>query len=213
MTGQTIGSVSDFDAAWREPSLPQPGARDPAPAHVACVQGFINSHYDLEFDHGADLFATPVSLAGWLARRKLLPSPADPLTGVDVQRAVAVREGLRALALANGEPAAKDVTRRLAALNEAARGTTLEVRLGESGPSLLASGRPGLDRALGAVLAITVRAMIDGSWTRLKVCPGVDCGWAFYDHSRNQSGRWCSMAVCGGRAKARTHYRRRRGGD
>jgi predicted RNA-binding Zn ribbon-like protein len=67
--------------------------------------------------------------------------------------------------------------------------------------------------ALGVVLAITARAMVDGSWSRLKVCPGEDCGWAFYDHSRNQTGRWCSMSVCGGRAKARAHYRRRRAGS
>jgi predicted RNA-binding Zn ribbon-like protein len=32
----------------------------------------------------------------------------------------------------------------------------------------------------------------------------------FFDNSRNQSGRWCSMSVCGGREKAKTHYRRRR---
>jgi predicted RNA-binding Zn ribbon-like protein len=55
--------------------------------------------------------------------------------------------------------------------------------------------------------------MLDGTWDRLKACPGHDCGWAFYDHSRNQTGRWCSMSVCGGRAKARAHYHRRRDED
>jgi predicted RNA-binding Zn ribbon-like protein len=62
--------------------------------------------------------------------------------------------------------------------------------------------------ALGVLLAITAVAMADGTWSRLKVCPGEHCGWAFYDGSRNRSGRWCSMAVCGGRSKARAHYRR-----
>jgi predicted RNA-binding Zn ribbon-like protein len=57
---------------------------------------------------------------------------------------------------------------------------------------------------------MTAAAMLDGSFSRLKICPGPDCDWAFYDHSRNQSGRWCSMAVCGGRVKARAHYHRRR---
>jgi predicted RNA-binding Zn ribbon-like protein len=55
--------------------------------------------------------------------------------------------------------------------------------------------------------------MLDGTWRRLKVCPGDHCGWAFYDHSRNQTGRWCSMSVCGGRAKARAHYHRHREED
>ena len=36
------------------------------------------------------------------------------------------------------------------------------------------------------------------------------CGWAFYDRSSNASAIWCSMAVCGGRAKAIAYYRRRR---
>src|SRR6478736_4345946 len=37
-------------------------------------------------------------------------------------------------------------------------------------------------------------------------CPGNDCGWLFLD-PRNRR-RWCSMAVCGNRAKARAHARR-----
>jgi predicted RNA-binding Zn ribbon-like protein len=51
--------------------------------------------------------------------------------------------------------------------------------------------------------------MIDGSWLRFKACPGRGCGWAFYDHSRNQSARWCSMKVCGDREKARAYYQRK----
>jgi predicted RNA-binding Zn ribbon-like protein len=60
------------------------------------------------------------------------------------------------------------------------------------------------------LLAILAEAMVDGSWQRLKACPGRHCGWVFYDHSRNNSGRWCSMSVCGGREKARAHYHRQR---
>jgi predicted RNA-binding Zn ribbon-like protein len=63
---------------------------------------------------------------------------------------------------------------------------------------------------LGAVLAATFAAMADGSWERLKACPGDRCGWAFYDRSANASATWCSMRICGGRAKARAYYRRRR---
>jgi predicted RNA-binding Zn ribbon-like protein len=88
----------------------------------------------------------------------------------------------------------------------------VEVRLDPEGPRFAPTGA-GVDRALGMLLAITATAMLDGTWQRLKACPGHDCGWAFYDHSRNQTGRWCSMAVCGGRAKARAHYHRRREED
>ena len=44
--------------------------------------------------------------------------------------------------------------------------------------------------------------MRDGTWGRLKACAEDGCRWAFYDASRNQSGRWCSMAVCGNRPRA-----------
>jgi predicted RNA-binding Zn ribbon-like protein len=190
----------------------QPGGRLAAPGALGLVQSFINSHYDLEHEHGADLFATPSSLSTWLCGHRLLDPSSARVSQRDHRRAVAVREALRALARRNGSPEspAEDL---LAELNEAAAGAAVEVRFGQDGPQFVASGRGGVGGTVGLVLAICATAMIDGSWSRLKVCPGEDCGWAFYDHSRNQSGRWCSMAVCGGRAKARAHYRRRRSGE
>ncbi len=46
---------------------------------------------------------------------------------------------------------------------------------------------------------------------RLKYCPGEDCGWMFLDESRNRRRTWCAMDMCGNRAKARRHYRRKIG--
>lgn len=43
---------------------------------------------------------------------------------------------------------------------------------------------------------------------RLKCCPGDDCGWLFVDETGNGRRRWCSMASCGNRTKARRHYLR-----
>ena len=42
---------------------------------------------------------------------------------------------------------------------------------------------------------------------RLKLCPGENCGWMFIDESKNRRRRWCSMEVCGNRAKAKRFYR------
>jgi predicted RNA-binding Zn ribbon-like protein len=166
------------------------------------VQAFINSHYDLELEHGADLFATPASLTAWLERHGVADAAAK-LTDADVCRAVTLRESLRALA---ADPASAP----LVELNGAAAGAALELRFDAGGPHLVPVGPTPLDRIVGSVLAITAQAIADGSWARLKICPGEDCGWAFFDSSRNLSGRWCSMRVCGGRAKARAHYRRQR---
>jgi predicted RNA-binding Zn ribbon-like protein len=211
MAGERSASRTGQASAWREPQLPQPGGRDPAPRQLALVQAFVNTHYDLELEHGADLFATPAALEAWMARRGL--SDAGSVTDADVRRVVAVREGLRAMAATNAAGAARGRVAVLDELNHAARGAALEVRFSDAPKPRFVPGRgSAVDRMLAIVLAITARAMLEGEWGRLKVCPGEHCGWAFYDHSRNQSGRWCSMSVCGGRVKARAHYRRRRNG-
>lgn len=45
--------------------------------------------------------------------------------------------------------------------------------------------------------------------SRLKMCPGVDCGWLFIDETKNARRRWCMMETCGNRAKSARHYARR----
>jgi predicted RNA-binding Zn ribbon-like protein len=61
------------------------------------------------------------------------------------------------------------------------------------------------------LLAIVECAQAEDKWVRLKVCPDDDCGWAFYDWSKNRSATWCSMETCGNRAKARSYRERQRG--
>jgi predicted RNA-binding Zn ribbon-like protein len=210
MSGERAPALGEAVKRWRELSLPQPGGRSPAPGQLVLVQSFINSHYDLVLEHGRDLIRTPESLADWLAARRLIAGHPG-LKRSDVERAIVAREGLRALAYVNnGGSRRPDLT----GLNVAARDASLEIRFADGAPQFISVGNTPLDRALGVILAIAAAALIDGSFSRLKACPGDDCGWAFYDHSRNQSGRWCSMSVCGARAKARSHYRRhRRRGD
>jgi predicted RNA-binding Zn ribbon-like protein len=45
---------------------------------------------------------------------------------------------------------------------------------------------------------------------RLKQCPSAECGWLFIDESRNRTRRWCDPALCGNRARVRSHYARSR---
>jgi predicted RNA-binding Zn ribbon-like protein len=48
---------------------------------------------------------------------------------------------------------------------------------------------------------------------RVHRCAGAEaeeCSWLFLDETRSGTRRWCSMADCGNRAKARRHYARRR---
>lgn len=184
----------------------QPGQRPPAPGQLALVQAFLNTHFDLVDEWGADLLGTPAGLCRWLADRGLLPRQAR-ITTTDLERALVVREGLRDLFAA---PERSHSSLQSSELNRAFSGASLEIRMTPRGAEMVPVGATGVDRAVGSLLAILARAMVDGSWQRLKACPGRHCGWVFYDQSRNNSGRWCSMNVCGGREKARAHYQRQR---
>lgn len=64
-------------------------------------------------------------------------------------------------------------------------------------------------RARFAVAADAVALLADPALlTRLRRCPGRDCGWLFLDTSGRR--RWCSMATCGSREKMRRMYERKR---
>ena len=54
--------------------------------------------------------------------------------------------------------------------------------------------------------------LIYGDLVHLKKCEGELCVLHFYDTSKNHRRRWCSMAGCGNRAKAKAFYDRRRKG-
>jgi predicted RNA-binding Zn ribbon-like protein len=185
---------------------PQPGGRAPAPGTLALVQAFVNTHYDLTAERGGEILVDPMALRTWLAARGLIGGRAR-LDARDLARVVTVREGLRALAFANNDQTLNNDA--IEAMRGASAGAGTEIRIERDGPRFVPAAT-GTDAAIGALLAITARAMIDGSWLRFKACPGRGCGWAFYDHSRNGGSTWCSMQVCGGREKARAYRRRSR---
>ena len=80
-----------------------------------------------------------------------------------------------------------------------------------TGTPTLAVAGSGTSAVIGPLVAIAYEAMAAGTWSRLKACPADDCHWAFYDHSKNHSGTWCAMGVCGNRAKVRAYRERRKG--
>jgi predicted RNA-binding Zn ribbon-like protein len=188
---------------------PQPGGRPAAPGPLALVQAFLNTHFDLGDDFGAEVLSSPEALARWLWAAELL-EPEVRLGRGELERALELRDSLRALAANGDTPAAASRPARQR-LDGLASGVPIELRFAGPRPTLAGATGAGFASAVGGLLAISAQAMLDGRWSRLKVCPGHHCGWLFYDHSRNRSGRWCSMSVCGGREKARAHYRRHRG--
>jgi predicted RNA-binding Zn ribbon-like protein len=167
------------------------------------VQLFVNS---VDQEHGREWLETPADLAAWLTERELAVDEAP--TVEDVERAHELREALRALLHANNgrafDPAAVGV------VNDAARRGGLHPAVDDRGAVRFEISEPHVDGALAGIVAVVVAAMLDGSWSRLKACR--HCSWVFWDTSKNRSGSWCSMQLCGNRTKTRAYRRRKAAG-
>jgi predicted RNA-binding Zn ribbon-like protein len=162
-----------------------------APEPLRLVQLFVNT---TDHDGSRELLGSPPHVRAWLGEHLRDPGPVGP---AGAERARALRAALHDLIRA-GSPEAR------ARVEEFARRARLTVALG---PPRLAPQARGLDGVLGELLAIAYEAMRDGSWSRLKACR--NCGYLFWDGSRNRSAAWCSMRLCGNRVKVRRHRRRR----
>jgi predicted RNA-binding Zn ribbon-like protein len=173
-----------------------------APHQLDLAMDFVNTS---ELDTGEEALQSPAQLSAWLSERGLLARGLR-LGPEDLARALELREALRGTMLANnGGPEASAET---ALLERVARRGELSVRF-RDGASVLEPCAEGLDGALAAVLVPVAQAMSDGTWARVKACRAGDCHWAFYDFSRNRSGTWCDMAVCGNREKVRAYRARK----
>jgi predicted RNA-binding Zn ribbon-like protein len=155
-----------------------------APGDLELVRRFVNTR-DLEL--GTDELATPADLDAHLG--------TSGATEPDLARALSFREALRALLLAN---ATGDRPPPEALATVASAGPL------RAAPDLTLAG-DGLAR----LLAVVVTARADGTWSRLKACPGQDCQWALYDHTRSRTRTWCAAAKCGARTRSRAYRRRR----
>jgi predicted RNA-binding Zn ribbon-like protein len=172
-----------------------------APGELELVRAFVNT---LDIEEGIDELQSPQALSAWLRERGLMRGRTA--TRADLVNARRLREAIRALLLANnGISARKEAA---LTLNRAAARAGLAVRFDPEGAVRLEPAAPGVDAALGRILAVASASMAAGTWGRLKACRAEDCRWAFYDRARNRSRHWCSMAVCGNRTKARTYRRR-----
>lgn len=180
---------------------PQPRAPD----QLLKVQQFVNS---IDVESGREEIATPTALRGWLLEHSLCSDDLQT-TESDVAASTEVREALRAVLLANNRHRSAPPS-SLEVLDRAAARARFVIRFG-AGPigATLEPTAPGVDGAIGRLLAICQEAMARGTWTRLRACRAGNCQWAFYDHSKNQSKQWCQMSVCGNRVKARSYRQRR----
>ncbi len=179
--------------------LMEPGGRQPAPGDLRVVQAFVNT---TNLEDETDELDSPEGLADWLVREGLLPQCLR-VSEEELRVALELREALRALLRANNgeelDPCAPET------LNRVAQGVPLIVGFTTDGSPHLKPAEEGVRGAMGRILGVVLRAAAEGSWARLKACKEDVCQWAFYDRSRNHSGRWCAMSICGTRAKMRVY--------
>jgi predicted RNA-binding Zn ribbon-like protein len=174
------------------------------PRELAPIEALVNT---VEVDSGEEQLSSPAALRDWLVGQGLLDGSA-PVGEADLAAAIELREALRAMLRVNdGEPADPAAVETV---NRAAAGLRLRIAFDRDGDPGLRPDHEGVRGALAALLAGVAVARANGTWARLKACSADDCQWAFYDRSKNRSGRWCSMRTCGNRTKTRAYRTRRR---
>jgi predicted RNA-binding Zn ribbon-like protein len=167
-------------------------------------------------------------LASWLAQAQLVP--ADALSAIRAQalpgeldkvagQARSLREWFRGFVHAHrGRPLAAEDLEALEPLNrllerdEAFSRIALRSTSGPSSLELQSLRRWRSPEALllpiGEALA---RFVCTEDFSGVKACGGPACTLLFADHTRGRARRWCSMAICGNRAKQAAHRHRRQG--
>lgn len=171
---------------------------DLAPGGLALVHDLVNTRPVPRID-SPELLADPGAAQQWWCRAAPDADAASiVLDAQDVSHLRRFRDDLHRL-LDAGRPDAEQLTVLPAALHLDSGG----------GVRLVADGT-GWRRVAATVLGAVYEAQVAGTWRRLKICRGPDCGVCFYDQSRNNSRVWHDVRSCGSVMNTRAHRARRR---
>lgn len=178
---------------------------------VACLD-FANSvdwgSDGTERPSHTDVLTTPGHLATWGRRLGLVhPRIALAITGHELKASWALRRAIHSTfaAIASGStPLAGELDLLTRHYQQAAEAAHLTEHDGRWQLDWQADDirRIRLAAAASAVDLLRDRTRL----SRVRMCPGNNCGWLFLDTSGRR--RWCSMEVCGSRAKMRRLYER-----
>ena len=133
----------------------------------------------------------------WVTRKRL--TEAAQLNG-DLNELLHFRDTMRRIINNPDEVSNEDLT-----IVNHARACVAAPMLSVGGKLQIDPG-PSLDWVLRIIADSTTELMLTTKKSRIKLCHGDRCGWLFLDESPNNRRRWCSMADCGNRAKAKRHY-------
>jgi predicted RNA-binding Zn ribbon-like protein len=153
---------------------------------------------------GGEILHEPADLAEWLNGR--FPGVDGTVTDRDLIDAKALRAAIARLAIAasRDEPAAGD---DVDVVNLFAATPDIPPAL-PGGGRQAGRARAHTGQALSAMAREAVALFGSDSLPRIRECSADDCAMVFYDDSRSNNRRWCSMQRCGNRAKVRAHRAR-----
>jgi predicted RNA-binding Zn ribbon-like protein len=185
---------------------------------------FLNS-IATPVDRPIDWLDSGDGLLKWLAQAKLVP--ADALDALKARampgeldsvadQGRALREWFRSFVRRHmGRPLAPKALQELRPLNrllerdEAFSQISRHHQRDGNGFELRAMRRwrspESLLLPIGEALA---KFVCEEDFANVKACEGHSCTLVFADHTRRQARRWCSMAICGNRAKQAAHRER-----
>ncbi|HEY1779272.1 MAG TPA: ABATE domain-containing protein [Roseiarcus sp.] len=188
---------------------------------------FLNS-VTTPADSPVDWLDSGEGLVAWLAQAGLVPGDAllevtrratpAQLNEVAAQ-ARALREWFRGFARKHmGRPLTSKAMRELEPLNALLERneTFSRVAVSADGDRLELETRRrwrSPESLLAPIAEALARCVCDEDFANIKACEGQSCTLIFADHTRRRARRWCSMAVCGNRAKQAAHRDRLRAGS
>jgi predicted RNA-binding Zn ribbon-like protein len=182
---------------------------------------FLNS-IATPLDAPVDWLDSGDGLVAWLAQANLVPTHAlnalaEQATARELDevadQARALREWFRGFVRKHmGRPLTPKAMRELGPLNALLERDEMFSRIGlrlDSDGNRLELQTMRLWRSpesllppIGEALA---RCVCDEDFVSIRGCEGHRCTLIFADHTRRQGRRWCSMALCGNRAKQAAH--------
>jgi len=166
-------------------------------------------------------------LAAWLAQAGLVPTDAlealraraapGEMDGV-AEQARGLREWFRSFVRKHlGRPLGPDVLRELGPLNRLLEADETFSRVTVENGWRLELRRVRRWRSAESLLQPIAEAMArlvcEENFVDVKACEGHNCTLIFVDRTRRRGRRWCSMAICGNRAKQAAHRNRLKNGS
>jgi predicted RNA-binding Zn ribbon-like protein len=185
---------------------------------------FLNS-VATPVDTPVEWLATGDDLVDWLRQAKIVPEPVlerlrrDALPGeldAIADQARSLREWFRHFVTEHrGAPLTREALRELEPLNRLLERDDAfgQVGVGRDGELELKALRRwrSPEALLLPIAEALARFVCSEDFTYVKACEGPACTLLFADHTRGHARRWCSMAICGNRAKQAAHRERQKG--